>query len=209
MDFAWNATLDEGRGQLGWLHPNKSVDNRLMIDVCLSAWSFAVQAQNASQLRRRGAGVDVGGRPRCSQLSSPLGLGLAGCGGGSPNASSNPASLAISGCSPSGCSSPGASASAEAMAVKFSVCMRSHGVSDFPDPTVGSNGLPSFGPTRNVQRRGAGVQRGSTGLQAGPARASRRTRPPKRRRPIARRSSTPPACGQTACPTFLIPTAKD
>jgi hypothetical protein len=34
--------------------------------------------------------------------------------------------------------------------VKFSVCMRSHGVSEFPDPTVGSNGLPSFGPTLNV-----------------------------------------------------------
>ncbi len=32
------------------------------------------------------------------------------------------------------------------MAVKFSVCMRSHGVSDFPDPTVGSNGLPNWGP---------------------------------------------------------------
>jgi hypothetical protein len=28
--------------------------------------------------------------------------------------------------------------------------MRSHGVTDFPDPTVGSNGLPSFGPTPNV-----------------------------------------------------------
>jgi hypothetical protein len=37
------------------------------------------------------------------------------------------------------------------VAVKFSVCMRSHGVSEFPDPTVGSNGLPSFGPTENVQ----------------------------------------------------------
>jgi hypothetical protein len=34
--------------------------------------------------------------------------------------------------------------------VKFSGCMRSHGVSDFPDPTIGSNGLPSFGPTLNV-----------------------------------------------------------
>jgi hypothetical protein len=30
------------------------------------------------------------------------------------------------------------------MAVKFSGCMRSHGVSDFPDPTIGSNGLPSW-----------------------------------------------------------------
>jgi len=34
--------------------------------------------------------------------------------------------------------------------VKFSVCMRSHGVTEFRDPTVGSNGLPSFGPTLNV-----------------------------------------------------------
>jgi hypothetical protein len=32
------------------------------------------------------------------------------------------------------------------MAVKFSLCMRSHGVRDFPDPTVGSNGLPTWGP---------------------------------------------------------------
>jgi len=32
------------------------------------------------------------------------------------------------------------------MAVRFSVCMRAHGVSVFPDPTVGSNGLPSWGP---------------------------------------------------------------
>jgi hypothetical protein len=79
-----------------------------------------------------------------------LALGLAACGGGSSNASSNPQSLAISGCSPSGCSSPGASAAAEVFAVKFSVCMRSHGVTEFPDPTVGSNGLPSWGPTPNV-----------------------------------------------------------
>jgi hypothetical protein len=28
--------------------------------------------------------------------------------------------------------------------------MRSHGVREFPDPTVASNGLPSFGPTLNV-----------------------------------------------------------
>lgn len=34
--------------------------------------------------------------------------------------------------------------------MKFSGCMRSHGVTEFPDPTVGSNGLPSFGPTLNV-----------------------------------------------------------
>ncbi|MGO9977125.1 MAG: hypothetical protein ACLP01_30845 [Solirubrobacteraceae bacterium] len=29
-------------------------------------------------------------------------------------------------------------------ALKFAGCMRSHGLTDFPDPTVGSNGLPSF-----------------------------------------------------------------
>ncbi len=28
--------------------------------------------------------------------------------------------------------------------------MRSHGVTDFPDPTIGSNGLPTWGPTLNV-----------------------------------------------------------
>lgn len=40
------------------------------------------------------------------------------------------------------------------MAVKFSGCMRSHGLTDFPDPTVGSNGLPSWtinaGPTSDL-----------------------------------------------------------
>ncbi len=33
--------------------------------------------------------------------------------------------------------------------MKFSVCMRSHGLSDFPDPTVGSNGLPSWSGVSN------------------------------------------------------------
>jgi hypothetical protein len=28
--------------------------------------------------------------------------------------------------------------------VKFSACVRSHGVTDFPDPTIGSNGLPTW-----------------------------------------------------------------
>jgi len=93
-------------------------------------------------------------RWRCAALLAALvalGLGLAGFGGGSPNASSNSASAAVSGCSPSGCSSPAASASAEAIALKFAGCMRSHGVTEFPDPTIGSNGLPSFGPTLNVK----------------------------------------------------------
>jgi hypothetical protein len=70
-----------------------------------------------------------------------LGIGLAACGGGSSSASANPSN---SGCSPSGCSSPAASASLEAKAVRFSGCVRSHGVPDFPDPTIGLNGLPSW-----------------------------------------------------------------
>jgi hypothetical protein len=35
-----------------------------MVDVFYWAWSFAAQAQNTSQLGRRGAGVDVDDRPR-------------------------------------------------------------------------------------------------------------------------------------------------
>jgi hypothetical protein len=78
-----------------------------------------------------------------------LGVGLGGCGSGSPNSSSIGS---ISGCSPSGCSSPSASKSLEAMAVKYAACVRAHGVPDFPDPKVGSNGLPNFagGPNRNA-----------------------------------------------------------
>jgi hypothetical protein len=70
-------------------------------------------------------------------------MGLAACGGASPKASSS------SGCSPSGCSSPGASAALEAKAVTFSACIRAHGVTDFPDPTIGSNGLPSWAANPN------------------------------------------------------------
>jgi hypothetical protein len=73
-----------------------------------------------------------------------LGVSLAACGGGSPNASSNPSNSTIAGCSSSGCSSSSASASLEAKALSYAGCMRSHGLTDFPDPTVGSNGLPSF-----------------------------------------------------------------
>jgi hypothetical protein len=75
-----------------------------------------------------------------------VGMGLAACGGGSSDASPN---RSVSGCSPSGCSSPGASASLEAMAVKYSGCIRSHGVTDFPDPTIGSNGLPTWAANPN------------------------------------------------------------
>jgi hypothetical protein len=71
-------------------------------------------------------------------------MGLAACGGGSPHASSNPSNSTIAGCSSSGCSNSAASESLEAEALKYAGCMRSHGEPDFPDPTVGSNGLPSF-----------------------------------------------------------------
>ncbi len=33
--------------------------------------------------------------------------------------------------------------------MKFSSCMRSHGLTDFPDPTVGSNGLPNWSGVSN------------------------------------------------------------
>jgi hypothetical protein len=33
--------------------------------------------------------------------------------------------------------------------VEFSGCIRTHGVSDFPDPTIGSNGLPSWAANPN------------------------------------------------------------
>ncbi len=33
--------------------------------------------------------------------------------------------------------------------MKFSGCMRAHGLSDFPDPTVGSNGLPNWSGVDN------------------------------------------------------------
>jgi hypothetical protein len=70
-----------------------------------------------------------------------LGIGLTACGGGSSPGSSD---AVTSACSPSGCANPAASASLEVMAVRFAGCVRAHGVPDFPDPTIGSNGLPSF-----------------------------------------------------------------
>jgi hypothetical protein len=64
-----------------------------------------------------------------------LGLGLAACGGGSPKASSG--STGSTGFS-------GSSKPSEAQALKYAGCMRSHGIANFPDPTVGTNGMPQF-----------------------------------------------------------------
>jgi hypothetical protein len=92
----------------------------------------------------------VGGGPRFWRgiglltVLIALGAGLAACGGGSPKSSSNPSNSTVAGCSSSGCSNSAASASLEAEALKYARCMRSHGEPDFPDPTVGSNGLPNF-----------------------------------------------------------------
>ena len=88
------------------------------------------------------------GTLRAASLGAALvavGLGLAACGGGSPKASANsPSATLPSGCSPSGCPNSGSSQRLEAEALTYSGCMRSHGLGDFPDPTVGSNGLPSW-----------------------------------------------------------------
>jgi hypothetical protein len=79
-----------------------------------------------------------------------LALVAAGCGGpaappvagiGTRTTSTAPT---VAGCSRTGCSSAGASQRLEAQALKYSECMRAHGLADFPDPTLGPNGLPGF-----------------------------------------------------------------
>jgi hypothetical protein len=85
---------------------------------------------------------------------------LAGCGGSSGNgAVAHIDTSKSAGSSPStssGSSGLSGYSHAELMtfALKYSVCMRSHGLSDFPDPTLGSNGLPSW----NLANRGPSVQ---------------------------------------------------
>lgn len=69
---------------------------------------------------------------------------LAGCGGSSGNGGASGAS-GLAGYS---------HAELMAAAVKYSVCMRSHGLSDYPDPTLGSNGLPNW----DLAGRGLSVQ---------------------------------------------------
>ena len=62
-----------------------------------------------------------------------LGMGLAACGGGSPNASSNPSTASDS--------SQSAQTQLLTQLLKFAKCMRSHGDPDYPDPVI-TNGQP-------------------------------------------------------------------
>lgn len=85
------------------------------------------------------------------------GMALAACGGG--GSGSGVASASGSGQSASGSSSSsGSTKLTEADALKFTKCMRSNGVSKFPDPTVDSNG--------NVQLGFRGGGNGGTSGQA-------------------------------------------
>jgi hypothetical protein len=75
-----------------------------------------------------------------------LALAAAGCGGGSPNGSvahlGSPASKTSTTSSTAAGSGggSGSSASPESQAVAYSACVREHGVPNFPDPRVSTNG---------------------------------------------------------------------
>jgi hypothetical protein len=81
-----------------------------------------------------------------------LALLAAGCGGGSKSpgvahlgsSTSSSSSLSSAGSSQSGSSSVGSSqggsASPDSQAVAYAACMREHGVSNFPDPKITTNG---------------------------------------------------------------------
>jgi hypothetical protein len=79
-------------------------------------------ARRVTDRRRRGA-VRVAGLLAALGV---VGLGLGACGGGSPKASMR------------------SSGNLMADALNYAGCMRAHGLTNFPDPTAGSSGLPSF-----------------------------------------------------------------
>ena len=90
---------------------------------------------------------------RSALLGAPLmavAVTLAACGGGSPT--SNP-STTSGAASSGGSSSSGASNSLEQQALRYAQCMRSHGVTNYADPTpgksqsVGQSGLDTNSPT--------------------------------------------------------------
>jgi hypothetical protein len=59
------------------------------------------------------------------------------------------AALAIAGCGGAGGAGPGAQAGYN-VALKFSQCMRAHGVANFPDPGAGGGGIQIGGPGSNI-----------------------------------------------------------
>jgi len=53
--------------------------------------------------------------------------------------------------------------------LSFARCMRSHGISDFPDPVIGSGGHPGFllqgGPSSDLNSNNPALQRGGEACQ--------------------------------------------
>jgi hypothetical protein len=85
--------------------------------------------------------VAGGGRVR---RAGPLAVALAGAGVLAAGCSGSPGGPGVAGAStPSASASPTSSGSAEAQALAYAQCMRSHGVAGFPDPTV-HNGSVGF-----------------------------------------------------------------
>jgi len=84
------------------------------------------------------------------------GVLVAGCSGGS----ADPGVAGVSSATPSPSQSATVSGEAEAEALQYAACMRSHGVPDFPDPTV-QNGSVGFSITA-----GDGVDQNSPQYQS-------------------------------------------
>ena len=84
------------------------------------------------------------------------GMLVAGCSGGS----ADPGVAGVSSATPSPSQSATVSGEAEAEALQYAACMRSHGVPDFPDPTV-QNGSVGFSITA-----GDGVDQNSPQYQS-------------------------------------------
>jgi hypothetical protein len=105
-----------------------------------------------------GSAVRGGARTRCGGLAAAVlvsvGVLAAGCSSGS----SGPGVASSASASPS--SSAAAAASGAGEALEYAACMRSHGVPDFPDPTV-KNGAVGFDITP-----GGGVDPSSPQYQA-------------------------------------------
>ena len=102
--------------------------------------------------------------------------------------------LAVAACGSSSKSTTTAGSSPAAAGLKFSACMRSHGVPNFPDPTSNGSGP---GLTVHVDKRSPAFQNAEQAcgsLQAAVAEA--KPRPTRRDN-----SGRPSACARTGCPT--------